>query len=161
LVKRFLVVATGGAGGDLQPLIAAALAIRARGHQAMFVGDRSVGRALSGLGVDAQVLPAELDLGPRLAGAIRDAMAATGGDLVAAGPLVEEQLARWAQEAALPISKAVADLRPDTVVTSLFGVEVVQRAPRRAPGPSSTAPSTWVRTRPGRSRTTSEHGPFP
>ena len=123
-----LIVAIGGAGGDLQPLVAAALATQDRGHQVTFVGDRSVGRALTGLGLDVQVLPPEFDLGPRLAGAIRDAMTATGGDIVAAGPLVEQSMAMWAREAGEPIGAAIAELRPDAVVTSLFGVEVVLQA---------------------------------
>lgn len=127
-MKQFLIVAIGGAGGDLQPLVAAALGVRERGHQIAFIGDRSVGRALSQLGVDVQVLPSEFDLGPRLAGAIRDAMGATGGDIVAAGPIVEQRMAEWAAEAAQPISRAIAERRPHAVVTSLFGVEVVQRA---------------------------------
>jgi UDP:flavonoid glycosyltransferase YjiC (YdhE family) len=126
--KQFLMVATGGAGGDLQPLIAAALAVRDRGHHITFIGDRSVGRALSQLGVGVQVLPSELDLGPRLAGAIRSAMVATDGNIAAAGPIVEQKRAEWAGVAAQPISRAIAELRPDAVVTSLFGVEVVQRA---------------------------------
>ena len=126
--KQFLVVATSGAGGDLQPLIAAALALRDRGSALRFVGDRAVGRALTGLGLDVQVLPPELDLGPRLAHAVREAMAATGGDIVAAGPIVEERMASWAQEVAEPISRTVAELQPDAIVTSLFGVEVIQRS---------------------------------
>jgi UDP:flavonoid glycosyltransferase YjiC (YdhE family) len=64
-VRDFLIVAIGGAGGDLQPLVAAALAVRERGHRVSFIGDRSVGRALSDLEVDVQVLPSEHDLGPR------------------------------------------------------------------------------------------------
>jgi hypothetical protein len=107
------------------------LAVRDRGHQITFIGDRSVGRALSQLGVGVQLLPPELALGPRLAGAIRDAMAATGGDIVAAGPIVERRMADWAQEVAQPISQSIAELRPDAIVTSLFGVEVVQRAEPR------------------------------
>jgi UDP:flavonoid glycosyltransferase YjiC (YdhE family) len=132
-VKDFLIVAIGGAGGDLQPLVAAALAVRERGHRVSFIGDRSVGRALSDLEVDVQVLPSEHDLGPRLAGAIRDAMAATSGDIVAAGPIVEERMAQWAEQVAKPISQAIAERRPDAVVTSLFGVEVVQRAAAACP----------------------------
>src|SRR6266542_2775644 len=138
---KHLIVATGGAGGDLQPLVGAALALRDRGDQVAFIGDRSVGRALTGLRVDVQVLPPELDLGPRLAGAIREAMTATGGDVVAAGPLVEQRLALWAQEAAEPIARAIAELRPDAVVTSLFGVEVVQQA--RPPCPWAVINSTF------------------
>src|SRR5207247_8982435 len=91
-MSRFLVVATAGAGGDLPPLIAAALALRDRGHETFFVADRSVEHTLAGLGVEVRVLPSELDLGPRLVAAIREAMAATGGDLGAAGPLVETRM---------------------------------------------------------------------
>ena len=132
-MKQFLILASGGAGGDLQPLVAAALAIRDRGHQIVFIGDRSVERALGELGAVVRVLPPELDMGPRLAGAVRAAMAATAGDIVAAGPIVEQRMAEWAGEAAEPISQAIAELQPDAVVTSLFGVEVVQRAAPRCP----------------------------
>src|SRR6266536_3168661 len=127
-MSRFLVVATGGAGGDLQPLVAAALALRERGHEIHFVGDRSVERALSALDVEVEVLPPNLDLGPRLAGAIRAAMAATGGDLVAAGPLVEEAMAAWAQEVEAAIEPSITRVKADAMVTSLFGVEVLTAA---------------------------------
>jgi UDP:flavonoid glycosyltransferase YjiC (YdhE family) len=131
--KQFLIVATGGAGGDLQPLVAAALAVRDRGHQIAFIGDSSVGSTLSPLGLDVRVLPSELDLGPRLAGAVRDAMAQTGGDIAAAGPIVEQRMADWAQEVANPISRAIGERQPDAVLTSLFGVEAIQRAEPRGP----------------------------
>ena len=127
-MSRFLIVATGGAGGDLPPLIAAALALRDRGHEIAFAGDCAVERALGGVGLAVQVLPAELDLGPRLIAAIREAMAMTGGDLEAAGPLVEERLAAWAREVAAAVAPVAGELRPDAVVTSLFGVEVVKEA---------------------------------
>lgn len=132
-MKDFLIVAIGGAGGDLQPLVAAALAVRERGHHISFIGDRSVGRALSDLEVEVQVLPPEYDLGPRLAGAIRNAMAATAGDIVAAGPIVEQKMAEWAEQVAVPIGHAIAERQPNAVVTSLFGVEVVQRAAPSCP----------------------------
>jgi UDP:flavonoid glycosyltransferase YjiC (YdhE family) len=124
-VSRFLIVATGGAGGDLPPLIAAALALRDRGHETAFVGDSAVATTLGGAGAKVRVLPAELDLGPWLAAAIRQAMAATGGDLEAAGPLVEDRLAAWAEQVAAVLAPVAGELRPDAVVTSLFGVEAV------------------------------------
>jgi len=120
-----LVVATAGAGGDLQPLLAAALALRDRGHETMFLGDRSVGRSLRGLGLDVETLPPELDLGPTLAAAVREAMDATGGDLFASGPIVQHRMAEWAGRVAEPVAVAVRDHRPAAVVTSLFGVEVL------------------------------------
>jgi UDP:flavonoid glycosyltransferase YjiC (YdhE family) len=132
-VSRILVVATAGAGGDLQPLVASALALRDRGHQTLFLGDRSVQRVLRDIGANTEILPPELDLGPRLAGAIREAMAATGGDLVAAGPIVQEQMAAWAQQTAGPVEAALRRHRPAAVVTSLFGVEVLQIASPACP----------------------------
>jgi len=127
-VSRILVVATGGAGGDLQPLVSAALALRERGHETPFAGDGSVQRSLRDLGVAVELLPPELDLGPRLAGSIREAMATTSGDLAAAGPIVQQRMASWAREVAAPVSETITRLRPDCVVTSLFGVEVLQVA---------------------------------
>jgi UDP:flavonoid glycosyltransferase YjiC (YdhE family) len=127
-MHRVLVVATAGAGGDLQPLMSAALALRDRGAEVVVVGDRSVERSLAGLGVPTESLPPELDLGPVLGGAIRDAMAATGGDLAAAGPMIEERMAGWAEESADPVARAVERLRPDAVMTSLFGVEAIRNA---------------------------------
>ena len=122
---RVLVVATAGAGGDLQPLLAAALALRDRGHRTIFLGDRSVGRSLHELGLEGETLPPELDLGPTLSAAIRDAMDTTGGDLVASGPIVQVRMAEWAQQVAEPIAVAVRDHHPAAIVTSLFGVEVL------------------------------------
>jgi len=134
-VARILVVATAGAGGDLQPLLAAAFGLRSRGHETVFVGDRSVQGVLAELQLETEVLPSDLDLGPRLAGSIRDAMAATNGDLAAAGPLVQERMAVWAQQAAQPVAAAVRRHRPALVMTSLFGIEVLAVA---------SPPCPWV-----------------
>jgi UDP:flavonoid glycosyltransferase YjiC (YdhE family) len=124
-VSRILFVATAGAGGDLQPLVGAALGLRERGHDAVFLGDRSVDRVLRDVGVATEMLPPALDLGPRLAGAVREAMAATSGDLAAAGPIVQQRMAAWAQETAEPVAAAVRRHRPAAIVTSLFGVELL------------------------------------
>jgi hypothetical protein len=148
-VARYLVVATGGAGGDLQPLMAAAMALRERGHEISFVGDRSVQSAIGDLVADLSVLPAELDLGPRLAGAVREAMTATGGDLATAGPIVQQRLAEWAEETAQPVALTIERESPTlssprySVWRSSIGQD------RRALGPSSTAPPTSARIRPG------------
>jgi UDP:flavonoid glycosyltransferase YjiC (YdhE family) len=125
-MARVVVVATAGAGGDLPPLAGAALALRDRGHDVVFVGDSTVERSLRTLGVAAEVLPPEVDLGPRLVGAIRDAMAEAQGDLAAAGPLVQERMTSWADEAAVPVADALGRMQPEVVLTSLFGVEVLR-----------------------------------
>lgn len=132
-MSRILVLATAGAGGDLQPLVAAALALGARGHETHFLGDRSVHRSLRELGIEAETLPAQLDLGPRLVGAVREAMAATDRDLAAAGPIVQERMAAWAREMVQPVADAVRRHRPDAIVTSLFGVEVLQNVSPTCP----------------------------
>lgn len=127
-MARVLIVATGGAGGDLPPLVAAALAIRERGHETAFVGDASVQRTLSPLGVSVDVLPRELDLGPRMGAVVQEAMQATSGDLAKAGPMLQRGLTLWAHEVAGPIVQLIDHHRPSAIVTSLFGVEAVDAA---------------------------------
>ena len=124
-MSEILVVATGGAGGDLPPLIAASLALRERGHEITFIGDASVRRTLAPLHVEVEILPAEVDLGPRLAGVVQGAMQATGGDLAKAGPMLQRGMTVWAHDVAKPISLAIDRHRPTAIVTSLFGVEAV------------------------------------
>ena len=124
-MSQILVVATAGAGGDLQPLVAAALALRTRGHEVSILGDRSVDRVVASIGVSVRTLPPDLDLGPALIAAIREAMNAAGGDLHAAGPLVQERMTIWARAMARPVAEALTLDPPDAVVTSLFGVEVL------------------------------------
>lgn len=131
--RGVLVLATAGAGGDLQPLIGAVLELQSHGHDAFVVGDASVERALRGLSLPVSVLPPELDLGPRLVGAIRDGMASTGGDLAAAGPVVRERMSGWAHEVARPVAEIVRDRAPAAVVTSLFGVEVLHAVAPNCP----------------------------
>lgn len=127
-MARVLIVAIGGAGGDLPPLVAAALALRDRGLDTTFVGDASVHRLLSPLGVTVDVLPQALDLGPRMGAIIQDAMQSTDGDLARAGPLVQRGLTVWAHEVAGPIIQFIDQYRPNAIVTSLFGVEAVDAA---------------------------------
>src|SRR5437867_97578 len=117
-MSRVLVVATGGAGGDLQPLLAVAQALRERGHEVRFVGDRSVQRAVADVGSEVELLPVELDLGPRLVAAVRDAMMASGGDLSAAGPLLQESMGAWAREVSEPVASLIERASPSTVITS-------------------------------------------
>lgn len=132
-MSRILVVATGGAGGDLQPLLAVAQALHERGHTMDFAGDRSVERAVAEFADGVELLPGELDLGPRLATSIREAMVATSGDLTAAGPLVQASMGSWAREVSEPVAALIARGRPSAVVTSLFGVEVLADAALQSP----------------------------
>src|SRR5260221_5904692 len=133
-MSSVLVVATSGAGGDLQPLVAAGLALRSRGHDVSFVGDGSVERALRGLNVPTEILPPEFDLGPRLVAAIRTAMASSDGDPVVAGSIVRDGMTAWARDVAKPVAATVRERTPAAIVTSLFGVEAMQLVPPDCPG---------------------------
>lgn len=124
-MARLLIVATAGAGGDLQPLLATAVAMQDRRHEVSFVGDGSVARSVERLGMKVEALPPEHDLGPALVAAVREAMAETGGDAIDAGPIVEQRMAEWAARAAAAVATSMNAARPDVVLTSLFGVEVV------------------------------------
>jgi UDP:flavonoid glycosyltransferase YjiC (YdhE family) len=124
-LARICVIGTAGAGGDLQPLTAAALALRDRGHDVIFAGDNSVGQAVAPFGVDMSLLPAAIDLGPRLIGAIRSAMEATRGDMVVAGRLIRDDMSRWARDAAGAVKHELDRYQPDLAMTSLFGVELL------------------------------------
>jgi hypothetical protein len=121
--------------------MAAASALGNRGHELTVLGDRSVERASAGLKMKTEVLPPELDLGPALGGAIRDAMAATDGDLGAAGPIVRERMKAWAIDVSGPIVASIRTQRPDVLVTSLFGVEAIHDAD--PPCPCAVVNSTF------------------
>src|SRR5512135_1994042 len=114
--KRILILATAGAGGDLQPLIAAALGLRQRGHELIFVGDGSVSRAIQPVGIDTIVAPSELDLGPRLIGAIRDSQ---GRPAEEQGEFIGRRMDEWAGQLAPVVRGIIEERRPELLVTSL------------------------------------------
>jgi UDP:flavonoid glycosyltransferase YjiC (YdhE family) len=126
-----LILATAGAGGDLQPLAAVALELRERGHGVVVLGDASVERALAGFGVEITVSPPELDLGPRLAAAIKEAMERSPAD---PGPIVRERIGEWAGDFGPVLDRAIREVGPSTVITSMFGVAVAHGSvPRGMP----------------------------
>jgi MGT family glycosyltransferase len=55
-------------------------------------------------------------------------MVATGGDLAAAGPLLQASMGAWAREVSEPVAALISRDAPSAVITSLFGVEVVADA---------------------------------
>jgi EryCIII-like glycosyltransferase len=124
-MSDFLVLATGGAGGDLPPLMASMLGLRDRGHRTILVGDASVAGVAGEVDADVDVLAPALDLGPRLIAAIRDAMREVGDDPSAAGPIVRDRMSAWAQDVAAAVETIARRERPEAIVTSLFGVEVL------------------------------------
>ncbi len=65
--------------------------------------------------------------------AIREALGSTGGDMVAAGSILRERMSAWAAEAAGTVSQVVRECAPAVIVTSLFGVEVLNAVAPECP----------------------------
>ncbi len=124
-MKRILVFSTGGAGGDLQPLIAVTLGLRARGHQALVVGDAALAGVFAWAELGATVLPAAHDFEPRYQAAVR---AAQGRDSVEQGKIMLGMFEDWSQDVASPVLDLVREYRADLLVTSLFGARVAESA---------------------------------
>ncbi|MCA1554518.1 MAG: glycosyltransferase, partial [Chloroflexi bacterium] len=108
-MKRILVMATAGAGGDLQPLLAMTHRLASRGYELTFCGDSSVAATVQALGFEPIITPPELDLGPRLSAAIRDAQAL---DPVAQGDFVQQQMALWSEGLAPTVTLLIEQRKP-------------------------------------------------
>jgi UDP:flavonoid glycosyltransferase YjiC (YdhE family) len=124
-MKRILTLATAGAGGDLQPLIAVTLELLRRGHQIRVLGDNSVASTIKDLGIETIVLPPTYDFGPRLIAAIRDGQTL---EPAAQGELVQQRTAAWSKELAARIQPLIHEHKPDFLLTSLFGAGVASMA---------------------------------
>src|SRR6266566_3082337 len=96
-MKKIIILATAGAGGDLQPLLAVAFGLRQRGHQLVIFGDTTVAAALRGMGIETICAAPEHDLGPRLIALSKERQ---GLDLAAQAELTQRRLALWSQELA-------------------------------------------------------------
>jgi UDP:flavonoid glycosyltransferase YjiC (YdhE family) len=126
-MKRILVLATAGAGGDLQPLLTVTHKLAHRGYALVFCGDSLVAAAVHALGIEPVITPPEHDLGPRLSAAIQDALA-LGLDPAAQGDFVQRRLALWSAEFAPAVQRLITEHHPDFLLTSLFGVSVAALA---------------------------------
>src|SRR5512143_2127611 len=124
-MTRFLILATAGAGGDLQPLIAVARGLRQRGHDLFFLGDASVANEIQPLGFEGAALPPEHDLGPRLIAAVRESLAQPEAER---GEHVKRRMSTWASALAPVVQDAIRRRAPQHLLNSLFGVEVARLA---------------------------------
>src|SRR5579859_5926731 len=115
---RILVLPTGGAGGDLHPLLAVAAHLSRRDHEVVAFGGRDVTYAMSSVGAQLLVSPPVLDLGPRFIAARNEASSLP---VDVQGRQVGSRLQDWGQDVAAAVLRVVADLSPDVLVSSLFG----------------------------------------
>jgi UDP:flavonoid glycosyltransferase YjiC (YdhE family) len=94
VTMKVLVLAMGGAGGDLQPLMAAAIGLLERRHRVAFVGDAAVARTVGSRGITCTEIPPEQDMGRILGGVFRRL-----GDLSLEeqGRVITDEIAAWSQ----------------------------------------------------------------
>ncbi|HEV2218337.1 MAG TPA: nucleotide disphospho-sugar-binding domain-containing protein [Candidatus Dormibacteraeota bacterium] len=97
------------------------------GREVALIGDQATANVARGLGIESESLPGDLDLGPFLAGAIRQAMVEAGGDHARAGALVDARLSEWSRRMAAALADRLAGRDAALIVTSLFGIEVLHR----------------------------------
>ncbi len=116
--KRVLALASAGAGGDLQPLLALVSQLHKRGHRVLLFGGREVASAVSGVGIGTLASRPELDLGPRFIAMRQETMSLPVQEQ---GREVGKRLGGWGLEVAADLEKVVREERPDILVSSLFG----------------------------------------
>jgi hypothetical protein len=139
-MAEILILATAGAGGDLHPLMAATLGLRARGHRITFIGDRTSADLAREQGLDTVVSTPEHDLGPRLGRAIRETQ---GLPAHTQGEHVQRRLAEWSSEAAAPAQYLLEKRQPDLLLTSLFGASIAHMASAPSSTPWGVVNSTF------------------
>jgi len=122
-MKKIIVLATAGAGGDLQPLLAVAFGLRERGHHLVFFGDTAVAAALRGMGIETLGASPEHELGPRLIALRKERQ---GLPFAAQAELTHRHLTMWSQELKPAVEGLLHEHKADLLVTSLFGAGVAQ-----------------------------------
>jgi UDP:flavonoid glycosyltransferase YjiC (YdhE family) len=109
--RRFLIVATNEGGGDIQPLLAIAAGLLARGHRVAAFGDAAVAPKMAPLGIKTTVTASELSLGAMFA-----AFAREDGHLPphVQGERLRDRLFAWAERLAPSIEEAIDVQRPSS-----------------------------------------------
>jgi UDP:flavonoid glycosyltransferase YjiC (YdhE family) len=122
-MKKILILATAGAGGDLHPLLAVAFGLRQRGHHLVIFGDTTVAAAVRGMGLEMIEAAPEHDLGPRLVALNKERQ---GLEVAAQAELARQRLSLWSQELVPAVESLLHEQRAELLLTSLFGVGVAQ-----------------------------------
>lgn len=126
--RRFLIVATNEGGGDIQPLLAIAAGLLARGHAVVAFGDSSVPSKMDPLGIQTIIADPELALGVQFAAAAREASHLPPA---AQGEWMRDRLLVWAERLAPAIEGAAVGQRADILMGALFGSGPVRLAAER------------------------------
>ena len=128
--RRFLIVATSGGGGDLQPLLALAAGLRARGHQVAAFGDAAACAAMAGFGLRTTAVGPEHDLAAQL-------------DPRVEAERIVDRLVAWSGRLA-PLVEAAAEAQAaEVLMASLFGAAAAHLAAARRGLPWAAVNSTF------------------
>ena len=126
--RRFLIVATNEGGGDIQPLLAIAAGLLARGHRVTAFGDAAALLKMAPLGIPTIVAPPELALGAAIGARMREV-----GHLPIEAQVawLRERQDRWAERLAPVIEDTAVTEQADVLVGALFGSVALRPAAER------------------------------
>ena len=116
--RRFLIVATNEGGGDIQPLLAIAAGLLARGHGVTAFGDAAVPPKMAPLGISTVVAPSELALGAAIAARAREVGHLP---LEAQAEWLRDKGVTWAERLAPVIEDAARAEQAEVLVGGQFG----------------------------------------
>jgi UDP:flavonoid glycosyltransferase YjiC (YdhE family) len=128
--RRFLIVASSGGGGDLQPLLALAVGLQARGHHVAAFGDTTACAAMARLGVGTTAAGPQHDLAAQL-------------DPHVAAERIADRLVAWSERLAPLVEGAAENQGTEVLVTSLFGAMATHLAATRRGLPWAAVNSTF------------------
>ena len=126
--RRFLIVATNEGGGDIQPLLAIAAGLLARGHTVVAFGDAAVAAKMAPLGVSTVVAPPELARGAAIAHRAREVGHLP---LEAQAEWLRDRQVSWSERLAPVIEEAAAAEQAEVLVGGLFGSGAIHPAAAR------------------------------
>lgn len=122
--KKIFVLATGGAGGDLQPLIATMRGLFLSGHDVTMFGDSLAAKSVQDLAIKTIVSSPEYDLGPYVVAMLHKSLTM---DPSKQGQMVLDLLVEWADKYTPLVNELIQVNQYDLLVTSTFGADVAYR----------------------------------
>jgi len=120
--------------------MAASLGMLQRGYQLVFLGDDSVARAVTPLGIACSPIPEKLDMGRILGGVFKRL---PGLSLEEQGQVLRDEMAGWSEAVGSLASDVIDKEQPDLLVTSLFGIGAANAAATSAGIPCVMVNSTF------------------
>lgn len=116
--RRVLVQATTRAGGDLNPVVALSLGLRAAGHALTVLCDPPSEPLFTRFGMRTVISGPGYEVGATVKAALKDSQGNPDEERAAT---VAQHVADWATQLAPSANKLLAETHPDMILTSFFG----------------------------------------